>query len=138
MIGKLLNEGNFTEAEKLCTELAHTSEDMLLVRTMIAVATGTISPSGLPGEVAEIIARKLGSVPSQSILERLESLAKCAVFARECCDRILVFSRVSNAHSPFFYMDTELYTSIGWSIILPRLRRYDIERPLRRPSLLTY
>jgi hypothetical protein len=96
MIGRLLNEDNLAEAEKLASELNHTSEDLVIVRAMLSLVQNSAQPSQLPLQVHEIIRRRIGAVhlATAQPMDALDVLSRCSVFAKPTCERITVYYKV--------------------------------------------
>lgn len=97
MIGSLLNDDNFSEAERISVELKHPSKDLRIANTMLGIATGSLAFDEIESDIQQLMRAKAGTqlvLSEMKAIDILELLARCAKHARECCERIVVRFKV--------------------------------------------
>jgi len=103
IIGRLINEsGNFAEVEKVCRQFKHESKELVLARTIMSLAEGSLVPPDMAAPIKALYGERYGSknfddYDLKDLAELLDRLVGLSHHAKQFCERIVVKYKVIHA-----------------------------------------
>lgn len=103
IIGRLINEsGNFAEVEKVCRQFKHESKELVLARSIMSLADGSITPADIHDSIKSLYQELYGpknfdDYDLNELGELLDRLVGLSSHAKQFCERIVVKYKVGDS-----------------------------------------
>jgi hypothetical protein len=97
LVGRLLDSGNYSKAEKICNQFNYISMDMKIIKTIIDLIEKNIMPMDISAEIVTLMHHKNPQfdLHKASKIEVLELLKLICNTARKSAEKIVINFKIS-------------------------------------------